>query len=403
MIQLASNEKCTGCGACSYMCPQQCIQMKENNIGVLYPLINSEKCVECHKCEKICPAINIPSYNYPLKAYAAWSNDFVERKTSASGGIAAEIYKWGIDNGYYVAGAVQNSDFSVNFKITKDIGVIRQFKNSKYVFSSLSNIFPDIPKIIKSGKNIILIGLPCQIAALRKIHRNTDNLILIDVVCHGLTPYSYLKQHIRHIENKCNKIATKMYFRDPNFDTSKYYFSLYDENGNCFYSKRTKNGDSYQYGYHRAISYRENCYHCQYAKSDRVSDITLADYAGLGKLFPCNYSSHKVSAVLVNTLKGQELISTLVNENRIFAEERAIIEPLNTNSQLHHHIIKNKARIKFEKRIRKYDGDFNKAMSTIVNHGLLVEKMRRFLSSSKKMLTILSINKNEKSRYYYNS
>ena len=386
MIQLASNEQCTGCGACSYICPKQCIQMKENNIGVLYPTINPEKCIECHKCEKVCPSINLPSYNYPLKAYAAWSNDSIERKTSASGGIAAEIYKWGIENGYYLAGAVQNSDFSVNFNITKDIEIIQQFKNSKYVFSSLSNIFPDISNIIKSDKNIILIGLPCQIAALRKIYRDTENLILIDVVCHGLTPYSYLKQHVTRLENKYNKIATKMYFRDPNFDTSKYYFSLYDKNGNCFYSKRTKNGDSYQYGYHRAISYRENCYHCQYAKSNRVSDITLADYAGLGKIHPCNYSSHKVSAILVNTLKGQELISTLINEKRIFAEERPIIEPLNTNSQLHHHIKKNKARVKFEKRIRKYDGDFNKAINIIVNYGLFCEKMRHLFSFSKKLV-----------------
>ena len=40
-------------------------------------------------------------------AYAAWSMNEKERETSASGGVAAEMYKWAIDKEYKIIGAVQ--------------------------------------------------------------------------------------------------------------------------------------------------------------------------------------------------------------------------------------------------------------------------------------------------------
>lgn len=48
-----------------------------------------------------------------------------------------------------------------------------------------------------------MIALPCQIAAIKKMfYRYLDNLLLVDLVCHGVTPADYLIQHIRSIEHK---------------------------------------------------------------------------------------------------------------------------------------------------------------------------------------------------------
>ena len=59
MIKLVSKDKCTGCGACSYICPKGCIEMKENDMHELLPVINAYMCVECGKCVKICPVLNL--------------------------------------------------------------------------------------------------------------------------------------------------------------------------------------------------------------------------------------------------------------------------------------------------------------------------------------------------------
>lgn len=66
-----------------------------------------------------------------------------ERATSASGGIASEIYKMAIVNGYLAAGAVINNDFYVSMQLTDSMEDVGLFKNSKYVFSSAIELYPN--------------------------------------------------------------------------------------------------------------------------------------------------------------------------------------------------------------------------------------------------------------------
>lgn len=386
MIELAEKNLCTGCGACAFICPQVAIEMKENEIGIVYPVIDEEKCISCKKCQKVCPILSPVSYHKPQKAYAAWSADKQERRTSASGGIAIEVYKKALDVGCYVAGAKQNEDFSVKFELTKERAKLSGFKNSKYVFSSAYSLFPEIKKKLADNERIVVIGLPCQIAAIRKIFKDNPNLLLMDVVCHGITPFDYLNQHIRKLTTEANKVAVRMSFRDPVTYTYTFTFTLYSADGECFYAKRTKDGDTYQYGYHRSISYRENCYHCVFAKTERTSDVTLSDYNGLGKLAPCSFSARKVSSVLIHTKKGSDFINGLIKENRIIAEERPLQEPILGDERLRHPSKKTQARKDFERFILLYNGDFEKAMNALMPAAIRRERLRKIFSLPKRVV-----------------
>ena len=51
---------------------------------------------------------------------------------------------------------------------------------------------------------------------------------------------------------------------------------------------------------------RPSCYKCPFAKSERVSDITLGDHWGVPNSF---FDKNGVSLVITNTLKGEELFS----------------------------------------------------------------------------------------------
>ena len=88
MIELVTPDKCTGCGACAYSCPKQCIEMRNDPVKGLLPYINQDICVECGKCQRTCPVFNPIELNVPIKAYAARSLNSEESRTSASGGIA---------------------------------------------------------------------------------------------------------------------------------------------------------------------------------------------------------------------------------------------------------------------------------------------------------------------------
>lgn len=42
MISVIDKSNCTGCGACSNICPQNCIQLRIDNEGFKYPIINQK-------------------------------------------------------------------------------------------------------------------------------------------------------------------------------------------------------------------------------------------------------------------------------------------------------------------------------------------------------------------------
>lgn len=178
-----------------------------------------------------------------------------------------------------------------------------------------------------------------------------------------------------------------MSFRDPNKLTYTYTFTLYNKEGKLFYAKRTKDGDTYQYGYHKAISYQENCYHCHFAKDKRISDITLSDYKGLGKLAPCQYNELKVSSILVNTPKGKAFIEQIINEKRIVAEERPVGEPIKGDAQLRCPSKKQHARLDFERLIVENNGDFEKSMTEVIQKNKEREIFKTVVGLPKRVLS----------------
>ena len=383
MIQLATKEHCTACGACAFACPKQCIAMKEDNFGVMYPVMDSTNCISCKRCQKVCPILNPPEFRIPRKAYAAWSCDKEERRTSASGGIAAEIYKNSLGNGSLIAGAVQNSDFSVDIQLSDREEYIQKFKNSKYVFSSAYSLFHQVRETLKNGNKVTVIALPCQIAALRNLFRDNENLLLVDVVCHGTTPHDYLVQHIHTLEEEFGQKATRRSFRDPETYTYTFTFTLYNADGQRFCERTIQEGDAYQVGYHSKITYRENCYHCHFAKGQRMGDLTIADYHGLGLCAPCEFSSRNVSLILDNTSKGDILIESLRKGQNIEVYERPLEEPIKGEVQLRHPSTKTPARRDFEK---LYKGDFSSTMNKVLKGYYRRERLKEIKINTKKVI-----------------
>lgn len=380
MVELVKSDVCTGCGACAFECLKHCISMQEDRYGTVLPVIDETSCVECHACEKVCPILELPSLYSPTAAYAAWSTDPSERRSSASGGIAIEMYKYAIRQGFKAIGASQNEDFSVTLKMVSTIEELPPFKNSKYVFCGTGEVFPEIREELKAGQKIIFIGLPCQVAAVRKLFKDSENLLLVDIVCHGATPLSYLKQHIDMLSKQLRKTVCRMSFRDPEFATRTFTFTLYDESGKCFYAKRTKDGDTYQFGYHRAISYRENCFHCLFARPERMGDITLADYSGLGLSVPFSYSKENVSMVLTNTDKGTGFMKQMTGKKHIFMVQRPLEEPFQKNVQLRHPSVKTKYRYEFERKVTEYQGHFELAIAEPLKHYNQDQKKQKLFS-----------------------
>lgn len=336
-FSVCATEKCSACGACVNICPRGCISYCTQNTGTKVATIDTTRCISCGLCKKICPQLNEISGEVSSECYAAWSLDENVKHNSASGGVASELYRLFIDKKGSVAGVYMTPEHKAVFSLTDQLEDITAFRNSKYVYSDTGSIFSEVEVSLKQDKQVLFIGLPCQVAALKSFLQmcrvSTEQLWTVDIVCHGVTPDTFLTEHIQFLENKYKKLATQVEFRDPDERTSTFTFSLKNEKS-TFYKKKVKRNDVYQIGYHSGITYRDNCYSCQYASPKRQGDLTIADFAYVGCYAPCEYNNENVSCVLVNTIKGKNLIKELTSTERMYLEKRPIQEEINHEMQL---------------------------------------------------------------------
>ncbi len=230
-----------------------------------------------------------------------------------------------------------------------DIGDIKKVIGSKYCHADLSRIFKNLEEDILKDKKVLFIGLPCQAAAVKmKFARfkKLDNLILVDLACHGIVPQEYLQQHVSYIANKYHKEVSKITFRDKN---SSYYLSLYDNKFEKFYSKQPKQDDVYYRGFTNNLILRENCYNCHYARKERITDITIGDFDGLNDNRISEENKSQVSIILTNTKKGEEIINLLISNKKIVAYRQKSVEAaIEHNKALNSKVIKHENRKTFE-------------------------------------------------------
>lgn len=337
MIEICSKVSCTGCSACLNICPHSAIDMLENTIGYIYPTIDADKCVDCGLCVKICPVNHPTEKKSPLHAYAVYSKDERDRDTSASGGASSVIVSHILLDGGVVYGSVQNSCIDIKCERISELKDASKIKGSKYVQSPLGDNLRKAKKDLRDGRKVVFTGTPCQIAGLKAyLGKEYENLYTIDLVCHGVPSERLLKDNVNLIlskrKNDTELSTLKVYFRDKNRNEKKmeYLFTLSDDK-RIHYTKLFPD-DYYISGFISGLFFRQNCFSCPFAESNRVSDITVADFWGCKSLLPEMDENLGVSLILTNTERGVKLFDKIKNE--LIYEERPIEEAVCGNGQL---------------------------------------------------------------------
>ena len=139
-------------------------------------------------------------------------------------------------------------------------------------------------------------------------------------------PTSYFNNEINYLK-MTKKISSITDIRFRGNDSKNYKLSLWD-NKQLKYCKSAYH-QYYFSGFLKGISLRENCYACDYARPERLSDITIGDFIGLGKDFPFEYSINNVSVVLINSVRGSSLFENMrQNTLLLYAVEREYDEAI---------------------------------------------------------------------------
>lgn len=377
MNNICEKNKCCGCEACVNICPKSAIEMKEDEYGVKYPNINKELCINCGMCKKVCPQINKEDRNEVLICFAADRKNQAMKLDSASGGVASVLYEKFLENrkNGIIFGVEFDERNCAIFKKTSNVGDIDKFKGSKYVQAEVRTLYKDIVEALKLEKDVLVVGTPCQIGAINRILKmkkiSTENLITVDLICHGVSPSKYLRENIDYLKEKYKfKKIDKISFRsNRKYRNFHFYMETINKLGKKKAYNRLSMEDPYFYGFLKGISLRESCYNCQYANTERVSDITIGDFIGLGKHpeFPkFEGNSENISIILCNTLKGKKYITELGEE--IILTQRSLEEALIEGTSLKAPFAKHEFRKEFLENYKKYG--FVDAMYKIVKKDL---------------------------------
>lgn len=322
MIDQVIAKECTGCYMCQDICPVSAIVMQEDAEGFAYPVVDAGKCIKCGLCVRRCPAkqiVNAPGNKDSPRVLAAWSLDGENREKSTSGGIFSELAQWVYRQGGLVCGAVYAQDQAVVHFLSEDPADVSRLRQSKYVQSDLSAIYRQVQEALKSGRRVLFSGAPCHVAALRAfLNRDYENLLLMDFICRGANSPKAYRKYLEYLEREHHSAVKRVWFKNKTRGWNTFSTRIEFENGAVYCKDR--NTDLYMQGYIRHNLYmRPSCYACQYKFLPRLSDITMADFWGVGEFRPHLDDDKGTSLLLINSERGEEAIQAV--SGRIYAEE----------------------------------------------------------------------------------
>lgn len=363
-----TKSNCCGCEACANICPQHAIDMVEDEYGYKYPQINHEKCIGCGLCKKTCAYQNECEFNENNSAYAGVTENEELLMKSASGGVFAQIATNIIkQNGIVYGCSLEKESGKLTPKHIRidNLEELKKLQGSKYVQSDMNDTYIKVKEDLYLDKTVLFSGTPCQVSALKKYigKKNNGKLYTIEIICHGVPNKRMFQDYVDYIEVRNNIKVKKFIFRSKEKNKNNQYKAMYtyiDKNG----KEKSKKIASYICSYYKLFLnseiFRESCYSCKYARSERVADITIGDFWGIEKEHP-EYlkdnggdlnEKNGISCILVNNEFGKEILEKYCNNINI--KESNFEKAASQNKQLNHPSLKSRNREEILEIFREY-------------------------------------------------
>ncbi len=306
-FRFTSSAKCMGCMLCAEKCPQKAINFEVKN-GFYQPSINGALCTECGLCNSVCPVNQKKKSNEPEKVYALCDKNEDNRKAASSGGAVGLLAEHFFRMGGVISGVVYDENMCPVHRIARNMDEFAPMRGSKYVQSSMDGIYTELEAELESGKAVLAVGMPCQVAALKKYFGDRfDNLYTCDLICHGVQSPVVFDSYVDELEKKYRKKVIDFKFRDKTNGWKKSNVKVIFEDGEELIMTRA------QCDYFEYFNYlRSSCYHCHFRNFNNYSDITVGDYWGIETLCDEFSDDKGVSILLCHTEKGRELCEEIM-------------------------------------------------------------------------------------------
>lgn len=309
MINITDKKNCCGCSACASACPKQCIIMKSDNEGFLYPCVNKDICIDCGLCEKVCNELHPSPQRKPLQVLAAINKDEEIRLKSSSGGIFYILAEMTFSEGGAVFGARFDENWQVIIDYAETMTGVEAFMGSKYVQARIENAYKDAKRFLIEGRKVLFSGTPCQVAGLKQfLRKEYDNLLTVDFICHGTPSPRVWEMYLDEVVSSCKSVES-ISFRNKSNGWKHLHFSVeYNPTTNTTSLLSSASHNQYMKAFLADLTLRPSCSFCSAKSGSSNSDITIADFWGIWNVNPEMYDNKGTSMIFINTDKGRQAL-----------------------------------------------------------------------------------------------
>lgn len=312
MINIENKSNCCGCGACQSNCPKDAIELLYDEEGFYYPKVDYNKCIGCNHCNKVCPVENISDgcqRSQTSKLYYVQNKNVDIRKNSTSGGAFTAIADYVLENNGFVVGVGFDENLRIVHKVVDNADDVMEFRGSKYVQSSMKDIFELIWIKLKTKKIVFFTGTPCQVRAIKLVFPNQKNLITMDIMCLGVSSPRLYENWVNYIVQKYKKKIKMIEFRNKDFGYSVSNVKItFDDNS---YIDQRYDSKAYIKTFFDYYNVRPSCYECVFRELHRVSDFTVGDLVGDVKSAEIKNDDTGVSRLWVHTEIGHQIFNSI--------------------------------------------------------------------------------------------
>ena len=173
--------------------------MLANSEGFLYPHVDNEICSDCGACSKACSK-NLIKYDIQTDNSIAFQSKNEELLfESSSGGLIPSLAIQVINNGglFYSTEYLPDDKGAFWLRVESTTDIPKTCGSKYFQIPIPKHIIKFIISDLQD-RDVLFVGTPCQIGALRKVIPITlqDRLMTVDLICGGVQSYTVENKYL---------------------------------------------------------------------------------------------------------------------------------------------------------------------------------------------------------------
>ena len=179
----------------------------------------------------------------------------------------------------------------------EDLGKIQ---GTCYLQANPGFVYRDVLERLREGRQILFIGMPCQVSALKLLTKNPPNLYTVDIACFGVPSRNVLLSVLRdEVASPQEAVSVRFRVKKGGWRHSTTRITLK--------TGETRDTDNFVRAFYTKLCMNEACYGCDFKPDARPGDLSTGDFWG-HRDQEGDGSENGISCVFANTEKGNFLL-----------------------------------------------------------------------------------------------